>query len=400
MQTISVIRRVNGRLAWYPPGADEEPRWLDDDVAAQHLRASLSQRRGSACFAVPGPDVRLLTLPVTPAEKKHISKSLPFTLEEQVAEDIEALHFAHCQLDRDHLGVAVCSRECMTHWKELLAPFPGLNLWLPEPLLLPWQENEWCVVLQEDTAVARTGRCEGFTIERDMAGTLLEGALQGAELPHAVVVYGQDQDADLALLPGVLREVAQWRRGNLYAAMRLTDTADAPLNVLQGEFAPRLPLGRWWKQWRAVAATFAVAFVLQLGATYADYRNLSAQNIALRTAVQDSYRKAYPRGQVVDPEKQLQRQLDAMRGTSQSSGFVSLVESVGQAMAGMPGTSIATINYNDKSDEMRMNIVAADFEGVEQLRSRINEAGLEAVMESSSSQGEQVRARLRVGKRS
>ena len=140
--------------------------------------------------------------------------------------------------------------------------------------------------------------------------------------------------------------------------------------------------------------------LVQLGAAYADYRQLAAQNVALRTAVQDSYRRAFPRGQVVDAEKQLQRQLDALRGTAQTSGFVSLVEQVGAAVAGMPQTSIATMNYNDKADEMRMNIVAADFEGVERLRSRINESGLEAVMESSSAQGDKVRARLRVGKRS
>ncbi|MCB1843282.1 MAG: type II secretion system protein GspL, partial [Halioglobus sp.] len=125
---------------------------------------------------------------------------------------------------------------------------------------------------------------------------------------------------------------------------------------------------------------------------------LSAQNQSLRTAVQESYRKAFPQGQVVDAEKQLRRQLDGLRGTAQGSGFVSLVAQVGEAVAGMPNTSVATINYNDRADEMRMNIVAADFEGVEKLRSRINENGLEAVMESSSAQGDAVRARIRVGK--
>ena len=124
------------------------------------------------------------------------------------------------------------------------------------------------------------------------------------------------------------------------------------------------------------------------------------ENIALRSAVQQSYRKAFPKGAVVDAEKQLSRKLVAMRGSGQTSGFVSLMELVGGVIADMPGTSIATINYNDKGDEMRMNIVAADFEGVEQVRARINKAGLQAVMESSSAQGDRVRARLRVGKSS
>ena len=49
---------------------------------------------------------------------------------------------------------------------------------------------------------------------------------------------------------------------------------------------------------------------------------------------------------------------------------------------------------------MRMNIVAANYEAVEKVRENINSAGLQAVMESSSAQGNKVRARLRVGERS
>ena len=89
-----------------------------------------------------------------------------------------------------------------------------------------------------------------------------------------------------------------------------------------------------------------------------------------------------------------------MGGGGQPSGFIGLIERVGGAIAGMPGTTIASINYNDKGNEMRLNIVAADFEGVEQLRSRMSEAGLEAIMESSSTQGDRVSARLRVTERS
>ena len=69
-------------------------------------------------------------------------------------------------------------------------------------------------------------------------------------------------------------------------------------------------------------------------------------------------------------------------------------------IAERPGTRIASINYNDKADEMRMNILAADFEAVEQVRSAINQSGLQAVMESSSARADGVRARLRVGERS
>lgn len=400
MQNIAVIRLIQNRLAWYPPGASDEPRWLDNDTERERLRATLAQRLVTPCFAVPGADVRLLILPVTAQEKKHIGKSLSFMLEERVATDIEALHFSSKPLDKESFAVAVCALDRMRAWQALLADYPDINSWVPEPLLLPWQAGEWCIVLEDEGAIVRTGNCEGCTIEREMLPVLLASALEDGTAPHAVILYGHDQAADTALLPADLQDKVQWRAGNLYSALMLGDPGVTTLSLLQGEFAPRLPLARWWRQWRAVAAVFAVACAVHLLATYADYRNLKSENLALRTAVQDSYRKAYPKGAMVDAEKQLRRQLDALRGSAQTSGFVSLIDRVGSVIASRPGTTIATINYSDKSDEMRMNIVAADFEAVEQMRADINNAGLQAVMESSSAQGDRVRARLRVSERS
>jgi general secretion pathway protein L len=396
LQSNAVIRLVNGRLAWYPPGAGEEPLWLDQDEVREKLRASLVHRGTSTCFAAPGTDVRLLQLEIGADEKKHIAKSLPFMLEEQVAADIEELHFSSDLRDGSQLAVAICSAVKMDEWRALLSDFAGINQWIPEPLLLPWQVGEWCLVVEGGSAIVRIGACEGCTIESDM----LPALLAGAAAPQAVIVYGGDQQSDTALLPDHLQDKVQWRRGNLYSALLLGPAAVPPINLLQGDYAPRLPLERWWRQWRAVAAVFAVAFTLQLVATYADYRKLNTQNLALRGAVQDSYRRAYPKGAIVDAEKQLRRQLDALRGSAQSSGFVSLMNRVGEVIGSRPGTSIATINYSDKNDELRLNIVAADFETVEQVRADINKSGLQAVMESSSAQGDKVRARLRVGDRS
>ena len=136
---------------------------------------------------------------------------------------------------------------------------------------------------------------------------------------------------------------------------------------------------------------------LQLIAAYASYLALERENLALRREIQDSYRQAFPKGALVDAEKQVRRQLDALRGTAQSSGFISLMNRVGEIVAGKPGTRIASINYNDRGGEMRMNITASDFEAAEAIRTALTDSGLDAVMESSNVQGDLVRARLRVG---
>ena len=402
MHNSAVIRLVNGRLAWYAPGASEEPRWLDEDGVLERLAEGVARQRLAPCFAAPGADVRLLRLQLTPEEKKHIGRSLPFMLEERVAADIEQLHFASAPLDKLELAVALCSTDKMRAWQAQLADVPGIRQWIPEPLLLPWQVGEWCIVLDGGDAIVRYDRCGGFSVERTLLPSMLAGLLASGTQPGAIVFYGREQAADIALLPPSLQAQAQWRRGNLYSALLLGESPGSALNLLQGEFAVRLPVARWWREWRTVAAVFALAFGLQLVATYADYLKLSRENLALRAAVESSYRKAYPRGAVVDAETQLRRQLASLRGSGEASGFVQLVERVGAAIAGNNGTAIDAINYNfsSRGGEMRMNIVAADFEAVERVRSDINKAGLEAVMESSSAQGDKVRARLRVGDRS
>lgn len=395
LQNLAVVRLLDDVLAWYPPGAGEQPRLLDSPDARARFRDTLKSSRLQACFAAPGAEVRLLHVMVSPEEKKHLQQALPFLLEEQLAEDIEELHFATCPLDKTTFGVAVCRHSAMAAWEDLLADLPELPQWLPEPLLLPWQTGEWCLVMAADAVIVRSGECEGYTVEPELLPMLLTAAAEAAP-PRALVVYGGDRERELALIPMALQDRVQWRQGNLCSALMLARD-EHPLNLRQGPYAARLPLTRWWQQWRVAAMVLAVAFALQLLATWADYRSLSNENLALRAAVETSYRQAVPEGALVDAERQLRRQLDGLRGGGGGGGFVRLLEQAGGIIAQRPGTSIVSINYNQRGGEMRLNLVANDFAAVEQLRAGLADAGLAAVMESSSAQGDGVRARIRVG---
>lgn len=369
---------------------------LDTESEQEALRAALGERRYTPVFAVPGDEARLIQLTITAEERRHLARSLPFMLEEELATDVSELHFAFHSLGKLDYGVVVCSTTDMESYREQLSHYADIGLWVPEPLLLPWRQGEWCLVLEGDRAIVRTGQCDGFTIELDMLSTLLAAAIAEGEMPDTVVIYGRDQGADTSRLPRDIHDRVQWRDGDLYAALLIANDPTETVNLRQAAFARRLPLGRWWRQWRVAASLFAAALAIHLLATYMDYRQLQKQNVALRTAVQDSYRTAYPRGAVVDAEKQLRRQLEALSGSSGGSSFVSLMGRVGKVVSTSDGTSIVSINFSDKAGEMRLNIVAANYGAVEEVRSGMVDAGMEAVMESSSAQGDKVRARLRV----
>lgn len=399
MQDNAVIRLTDNGLVWYGSGTGDAARSLTEEGAREQLIAVASQPGAGICFAVPGADVRLCCREVDAQEKKHLEKSLPFMLEEELLAEVDDLHFSTEMADKYAVNIAICSRQKMLDWQRHVADYPNVSRWLPEPLLLPFNPGQWCLIIESEQVLVRTGAFAGFSVEPELLLPALQASLQESGVtPEAIVVYGDNQALDCALLPDDLQSLIQWRRGDLSAALMVADpSSSSAVNLLQGEFGVRLPLAQWWRQWRAVAAAIGVAFCVQLAATYADYANLKAEQAALQQAVVDSYREAYPDGAIVDPEKQLNRQLRGLRGSGQTSGFVSLIERIGEVVSSSAGTEISSINYNDKADELRMNISAADFEAVENIRTAMNTAGLEAVMESSSAQGDRVRARMRVG---
>ncbi len=395
MQENVVVRLVAGEPVWYPPGSSGEYRSLQETVEVARLRATAATRRAPLVFAVPGAAVTLRDVTFTAAEKRHIAKSLPYLLEEDVAEDVDGLHFASRSLGRLQMGVAACTHECMLEWRERLADLPDLPFWIPEPLLLPWQDGELCIVIEPDSIIVRSAANQGFSVERELASVIL-AALASEQEFDRVIVYGQDQATDQPLLPETLQALVQWRTGDFATALMLGADTKSSLNLRQGDYGPSLPLKRWWRQSRLVAGLFAAAFGLQLASTWADYSQLEDQNLALRQQVEAAYREVVPQGAVVDPERQLKRKLDELRGGGEGAMFMPLLDKIGRAVQAEKGAQLTSINFNDKVGDVRLNIVVPDFKAVEAIRTRMDAAGLEAQMENSNTQGNTVRARLKV----
>ncbi len=87
----NALRLVEGRLAWYRPDSDGAPAFLDDDQQRKRLLELVQSRQAPVCFAAPATAVRLQRLQISAEEKKHLAKSLPFMLEEQLAQDVDSL---------------------------------------------------------------------------------------------------------------------------------------------------------------------------------------------------------------------------------------------------------------------------------------------------------------------
>ena len=363
--------------------AGQKPVSIDE--VAEGLRAN-------CIFAVPADRARLTQIEVRSDEHRHLKKSLPFMLEDEVIDPVESMHFSYAPIDDSHYLVALASRAEMTSWLEQLGDrFEGP--FFHEALLLPWQPGEVCAVVEAHSVLLRWGEHQGARVEYDLLAPLMD-ALPAP--PKAVIVYGGDQERDLALLPNLLQERAQWRQGDFGTALMLVDSAQGFIDMRQGVFAPSLPLRRWWQKWKPLTIALLVAVVLQVASDMAQYWRLKESNIALRTAIEASYRKANPQGALVDAEKQLDRQIAEYAVGAKGLMFTRVLDRIGRAISVGGELTLSNINYSDNTGEVRLDLLAPTYDEIEALRERFAAGGMEAILETSSQRGVQVRARLRV----
>ncbi len=338
---------------------------------------------------LPSDDVRSTLLKVIPEELKHLSKSLPYMMEEQVAEDVEELHFVASALGEEQFLVAFTRQDKMADWVEQLSFNDSLKVFGPEALCLPLEGDECCAVVDGDEVVLRWSDAHGARVDLSLLSTVLDSL---AEIPSSLVIYGTDREQVVSQLTDDQAALVDWRQGGWGALLLLTKSAPQ-VNLRQGSFAPPLPLVKWWGVWKAVAIAASVALSLQFVSDVSQFQTLKQQNLELRSAIQDSYRKANPRGAVVDAEKQLDRQIAEFAGEESVTAFTpKLVDVVTATMA--ESGRVTSINYT--SGQLRLNLTAQDFASVEQIRQALERAGLKATLETSSARGDEVRARLRI----
>lgn len=355
-------------------------------------------------------------------EAKLLRQTLPFSLEDELLEDVDDLHFSLGELGDQKAPVAIIKSALLKSWLEAFQE-QGLEVQqvVPELMLLPWLEDQWTLTIDEkgiDEADEKTEECryvlrcgayQGFALSAAMLPQALSLLVDEQGLPASVVLYCEDSQRDSvkSLLPESIANLVLWQSGSYWSLLlemlsglstesqANSDEHSSLFSLLQGDFARSLPWLKWWLQWRNAVGLLAILVLLQIGLQLSQNNQLEKKNLALRTAIEKAYRQAIPKGAVIDAEKQLRRKVDSMQGGS-SEGFVSLLAKIALVMEKVDGFELQVMNYTVKQNEMRLTVLAKSFKDVETVRSSLQKQGLKAELTGSSSDAGKTRARLRI----
>ena len=346
-----------------------------------------------------------------------------YALEEQLADDVEDLHFAlGARRDGDLWPVAVIDRDSMLRLGDACAA-AGLraSAVVPETLALPLFDPDeppgtvWTALVDGDTALVRLGDHAGFTCDADMAGAMLDGARREslasaakAALAGGAPAGGVDAPDPAGTLQLVLHELPGaepveppdgleierrpvGERLELYAAGL---AAAPPINLLQGEFSPRTQFDRTWKPWRWTAGLAAALALIVVGGRWLDVRELAAHEAALDAEIAATFERALPGTRLVRPRQQMQQALERI-GAGGGGGFTDRLSQIAAGLATQPQTTVNSIGV--RGDRFDLDLSTDDVPTLDALGNALAERGeLVLTVQSANRDDDGVRARVRV----
>lgn len=377
------------------------------NVQAGALAGATMQSAGRKVIVlVPGTDV-LLAEPVLPVKSgAKLAQVVPFALEEQLASDVEDLHFAVGKRDT-HPGtpVAVVSHARMAAWQSALAE-AGLNAEAiyAETSALPETSGGITLLIDHGRVYVRRESTPGTVLEVEPLIEALQLALASGdeEREHVTIFVSEDDyERERDLLEG-LREYT--------ASLQLKLLPDGPLpllaatvqrapqvNLLQGRYGSKTRLTLTFAPWRYAAVLALSFFAAHLGVKSWQYVHYKSAERRLDNEIAQVFQQAMPGAAMPDPldaRKQVEQRLNRLRGAGPVSGMMTTLATLGEALAQTPETNVEAISYRNNITDLR--VLAPSVDALDRIRQVATERGVSAEIQAANPRDKKFEGRLQL----
>lgn len=389
-------------------GQREGAEWQAGPLQTPPSRGALDEALDEAAgrriiVLVPSEHVLLTHVDLPIKNRQKLLQAAPFALEDQLAEDIESLHFALGPHDATgRVTVAVVTHAQMDEW---LAPFRehGLDpdVLMPDVLAVPLQPSgaddppSWSLLPDGDTVLVRCGPYSGFSADRDVLPDLIRLAA-GDTLPRLHRYPAEEESLPLPSLPAQAETSARPATPFMHL---LSGGATSPaINLLQGVYAPGHGALRWWQIWRPTAA-FAVACLVLFTAVRAlTYRQLGARIDHLQSRATQTFHHAFPGiHRIVDMRAQGEQAMSALAHSGTSGTFTPLLRAAAQALDKVPTLHVTQLRYGDNG--LSLSLRGPNLQSLDTLRqalAQVSNVALDVRSANADSGGVQLEIRLQL----
>ena len=366
---------------------------------------------------VPATNVLSARVDIPVKRGPRLLAALPFALEEQLADDVENLHFAAGTRDDDgRLHVAVVAHTHMQDWLERLAD-AGIEASrvIPENHGLAHIPGTVSLLVAEGQVMFNDGAGDEFVLSNvkpsdalSVAGILGPSGHdpsddENEDASSHLLVYCEPQDeqhfqhdwnalrhelssVDINLLPdGVLPRLA------------VTVATGRGINLLQGRYGAKTEVGAVFRPWRYAAMLLLGLVVLGFAGKGVDYYRLSREEAALKAQFTEIYRELRPQDtrEVLDPVATVNSVRRGFGGPVAAQVFLPSLQQLGAAVQQNSEAAIEAISY--RAGVIDVRLTAPDVPTLDNIQEIVSASGrFTASIQSTDNVGDRVSSRIQI----
>ena len=387
-----------------PRAAETAAAWLTVDATGLPLisvqegpletAAAAAINRRVAVLVNPA-EVLCLDVELPPRSGARAAELAPFAIEERIASDIEA---QHCALGTTDAGgrtrVAVVARTFLDGCLEQLKG-AGLqpDLLCSEAELLPRSPAYAVALLDGDALNFCAGEAPALSVSAPPGGFAAALAIACGEatattqlLLYTTSVEWQRRSAEIEDARGQLADLKLQLLGSgplPWLAAQLPTAA--PINLLQGSYAPRGDFGAHWQRWRVAAALAAGLLLFHAGTQAWSLSRLNRADHELDRMI----------GELVDPQwtsgngsirERVEQALLSAQARGGRNGLLPELQVLAQAMSAVPGSRIQALSFRDGA--LQLKVRTGDAQSLDRINQSLRSAGWQAEIVSGAPAGD------------
>ena len=357
-------------------------RWRTSDgvAGAGDLAAAAAAARnsdGNVTVLLPTEAFLIAPLALPTRNPAKLRQAAPFAFEEHLLTDVGDVVVAVGEPTGD--GSTACAAIGREEWLDWVKAWreAGLDVShaLPDALILPWRDGEWTRLVDGDRVLLRWGPAAAAAVPVD----------QEAAFKRSVVAAIGQPLTDRTVAGSVLDAAA-------------ASAADAPLNLMQGEWTPATRRGGW-RIYRTAAVLATATLLLAVAVHWGRAFQLEARSDLLAERIRTEFAALAPPGQRIqdDPAPQIELALRQASGAQTGSGVLKLLRQAAPLLAGSPGVQLERLSFAE--GRLRLELAAARVEQLDGLRLRLQSAGLDAELGGTRVDDQRVTGSITVGDR-
>ena len=339
-----------------------------------------------------------LNLPIKSTSK--IKKAIPFALEEDLACDINLLHFSFKKIKNNaYIPVSVIEKKKFHFYQQLLMECNIYPQYITSEIFgLPIIQRTVSVIVEPKKTLINNGLNKAHVLENENIRDLNDLINEVKEDTNHVQVYLdnsiQDQYKDLQkeqeninikLLAGSsLQKISQIIVNSNY------------VNLLQGEYAPKVKFTKFLKPWRYTAYLILALITILMANRTLSYIQLTKYEKNLSARFLYEYRNIQPNANnISDPMRIISGLKNANPVKTDTSFFLTSLHELSKAMSSGNDILVTSITYQE--DVTIIRLIAPNVTLLDTIRREINKNGIfQATILSTNQIANDVESRIEI----